>query len=234
MLFHFTCTLCNKPEFQPQTCLCTWRSPEQSHLMWHCGSSPATTTRKPVYKHSDQHMCIVSQYRLGTNAGDRLRGMCPYHVSFVPGGNKGHMATSQHQSFPYGSIGRLWGPAENRGGDTASTMSNGLLLTTLEQAETQPCLCQVRQQPKAHTPEERWGIEPCRLVEGGPTGGCSRPSNELHHCLAANPYTAHADSPTAHTQRHLRQSRQQPRPPVSRKKGAGDSLNAVLGVCGSE
>jgi len=27
-------------------------------------------------------------------------------------------------------------------------------------AETQPCLCQVGQQPKAHGPGERWGIEP--------------------------------------------------------------------------
>jgi len=67
----------------------------------------------------------------------------------------------------------------------------------------QPCLCQEGQQLKAHAPGERSGIEPPHLVEGGP-------SNKLPHGLAANPLPSPPRQPgNSHTQRHLRQSRQE-------------------------
>jgi len=83
--------------------------------------------------------------------------------------------------------------------------------TSLQQPKTQPRLCQEGQQPKAPVFQEGDGgtCHLARLVEGGFTEGCSRPSNELHYGLAADPHPAHPDNPpTAHTQRHLRQPRQ--------------------------
>jgi len=116
------------------------------------------------------------------------------------------------------------GPSEDGGGGSAIAMGNCLLLanpaTSLEQPETQPCLCQEGQ--SSHALGRTWGIEPRHQVEGGPTRTCPRLSNELHHSLAANPYTAHPDSPAAHTQRHLHQSRQQSRSPASRIDGEGE------------
>jgi len=83
--------------------------------------------------------------------------------------NTGHTATSQHQPFPRGCVGRWWGPAEDRGGCGATGMGNHLFLATaansLEQPETQPC--QVGRQPKAHSPGERWGIKSATSTHTG-------------------------------------------------------------------
>jgi len=32
-----------KPDFSLETCLCRWRSPELSHIMWHCGKEERYT-----------------------------------------------------------------------------------------------------------------------------------------------------------------------------------------------
>jgi len=109
-----------------------------------------------------------------------------------PSGNQVHVATSQHQPFPHGSVGRRWGPAEDRGGHAGTAMGSRLLLVTpaasLEQPETQPCLCQ-----EGHM---LWdGDGGSSLVEGRPIGGCSRPSKELHHSLAANPRPSPSGQP---------------------------------------
>jgi len=152
-----------------------------------------------------------------------------------PSKNKGYTATSQHHPFPHGIVGHWWGPAEDWSCGAATTMDNRLLLatpaTSLEQPDTQPCLCQEGQQPKAPCSWRKMGhVKPRHVVGGGPTGGCSRPSSKLHHSLAANPHPAHSDSPaTAHTQRHLHQSREPPRPLLTRMEGEGRVWLTTLG-----
>jgi len=128
----------------------------------------------------------------------------------------GSLGTTQHwqcevQHCQCWVVPNCWGPGEDGSGGEITTMGNRLLLVTpaisLEQPETQPCLCQIGQQPKANAPEERWGIEPHRLVEGGPTEVCSRPSNELHHGIAANPLPSPSrQCGNSHTQTHVCQS----------------------------
>jgi len=135
-----------------------WRSPELSHFMWHCGRKFAT---------------------LAPNVG--------------PSRNEGHTVNSKHQLFP-GSVGCQWGPTEDgaeaqlvagvvaHGGCCAATPA-----TSLEQPTPSCASARKDSSRRPHAPGWRWGIEPRRLVEGGPTGGCSRPSNKLYHDLAANP-----------------------------------------------
>jgi len=120
----------------------------------HTRQSASMLVRVPSALSSHSHMLINQTFHhkpacvLG--GGWNNVTLC---VIVVRGPNQGHTATSQHQPFPCGSIGHQWGPAEDRGGGAATIMGNRLLLatpaTSLEQAETQPCLCQKGQQPKA-------------------------------------------------------------------------------------
>jgi len=73
------------------------------------------------------------------------------------------------------------GPSRGRGGSAATAMGNRLMLatpaTSLEQPETQPCLCQVGQQPKA----------PCSRRVAPYWWRVALPSDMVHHGLAALP-----------------------------------------------
>ena len=66
--------------------------------------------------------------------------------------------TSQHYLLPHGSVGRRWGPAEDRGGGASTARRNHLLLATpavgLEWPEDPPCLCQVGQSRRPHSSRE--------------------------------------------------------------------------------
>ena len=132
-----------------------------------------------------------------------------------PSNKKGHTATSQHYLFPHGSVGRRWGPAEDRGGGASTARRNHLLLATpavsLERPEDPAMPLPGRTGVEDPTPAERLRFEPRRLVEGCCTGDCSRPLQ------GAPPRTSCQSPPSpprqpgnSHTQRHLRQSSQQP------------------------
>jgi len=141
--------------------------------------------------------------------------------------NQGHKEPIQHQPFPMAarvvvepSRGRGWRRSNRHGQPPVASHP----CNQVGAAQDQPRLCQEGQQPKAPMLQEGdggsshvawWRVALPRAVPGPPM------ISTMAQLLSLHP---------AHTQRHLLQPKQQPRPPVSRMEGKVVWL-ARLGRC---
>ena len=130
-------------------------------------------------------------------------------------------------------------PAEERGGSAATATGNRLWLASPGSSLEQPrpvAPLPGDKESKAPCSRRRWGgIMPCRPGGGGgPTEGCSRPSEKLPplpSCRAS--LRAHPASPCNQlAQRHLRQMKQQPQASGLWDGGRGWGWRVTLRRCG--